>query len=160
MLLLELTFRPALMVLGFLAAYIVAVPFLMLIMIIISSAMGGLPTDWSVSFLVKLVAFVVIYVIGCWVMLLKAFSLISVVPQAIFSYIGGSSNDYGSNEHFVGIYARGGLGQRALSTTSSLGRYLAPAGTAAAGAAAAAGAGGAPGGGAARAGRGQHTTRV
>ena len=93
MILIELMFRPVFMIFGLLLGMLSMAPLLILFNLLLFGISEFMKTSNPVVGIGLSIAFIVIYGVGCWIITFRCFHLISIVPQAIFNYIGGRGND-------------------------------------------------------------------
>ncbi len=89
MILAELFARPALMIFGFLFAAVTVDPFLKFSSSLFFNSMDTVNAD-SVSGLVTMVAFVIMYSAFCLSMVIRIYSLITIIPGSVLRIVGAS----------------------------------------------------------------------
>lgn len=93
----EVFAKPVLMVAGFLIAFATIDPFLKIISGFFRNAWGAINAD-TVTGLVTLIAYIVIYVLVCLTMVTKIFALIHLIPSSVLGIIGARNPNFDQSE--------------------------------------------------------------
>ena len=116
MMLIEVLFRPVLMIFGLLFATTLCVPLFYMLSLLLKEGLTVTSVYTPATTVGAIIAGILCYIVGSWILLFQTFSMVNKLPRMVMSYIGGHSSADSDDNTYLGVayLARGSLTQNAL----------------------------------------------